>query len=130
MPGAKLLRLGGKAQERVDLAVHEELHWPDGAAGYPINIFAGVDTDIGGDDGQKEMRGRAKGLDPDTLALQLENAVNPFVPNTSKQPRCTGPRAVIGMPRSSAAMSTGAKFEPKSISPREIPSGVLMPVGT
>src|SRR6267143_4042224 len=86
MPGTKLLRLGGKAQERVDLAVDEELHWPDGAAGDPINILAGVDTDIAGDDGQKQMRGRAKGFDPHTLALEIENAVNPFVPKHFKAP--------------------------------------------
>ena len=86
MPGAKLLRFGGKAQERVDFSVHKELHWPDGAAGDPINILAGVDIDIGEDDGQKQMHGRAKGFDPDALALQLENAVNPFVPEHFKAP--------------------------------------------
>jgi hypothetical protein len=30
------------------------------------------------------MRGRPKGVDPDALALQLENAVNPFVPEHFK----------------------------------------------
>jgi hypothetical protein len=57
---------------------------PDGAAGDPINILAGVDTDIAGDDGQKQMRGRSKGFDPHTLALEIENAVNPFAPEHFK----------------------------------------------
>ena len=30
------------------------------------------------------MRGRAKGVDPDAFALQLENAVKPFVPEHFK----------------------------------------------
>src|SRR5437879_4030638 len=90
MPGAKLLRLGRKAQEPVDFSVHEELHRPDGAAGDPVNILAGVDTDIGEDDGQKQMHGRAEGFDPDALALQIENAVNPFVPEHFKAPDMHG----------------------------------------
>jgi len=33
---------------------------------------------------KKQMRGQPKGVDPDAFALQLDNAVNPFVPEHFK----------------------------------------------
>src|SRR5438105_1773661 len=80
MAGAQLLRLGGKAQESIDLAIYETIDEFDVWIGYPVDALDGVKAELGGDQGQQHVRGRPQGLHSDALGLQVGDPANTLVP--------------------------------------------------
>ena len=74
--GAQLLRLRRKAEERIDLAVDEQLLGADRAAGDPVDLRLRVDADIGGDHGQEQVLRRPHRLDADFFAGEVGNAAD------------------------------------------------------
>jgi hypothetical protein len=75
-PGAQFLRLGRKAEERIDLAVDKQLLGANRAAGDPVDLRLGVDADIGGDQRQEQVLRRADRRDPDSLSGDLCDATD------------------------------------------------------
>jgi len=78
-PGAQLLRLGRTAEKSVDLALREQRHRADiRAGGNPPDIVGGVEPDMGGRGGQKDVCAPAQGLNADALFFQITDAVDAF----------------------------------------------------
>jgi len=75
MPCPELLRLRRKAQEGVDLGLHEQFErvGPALGTGHPMDILGGVEPDLGGHQGQHADRGRPE---PDRLALKVGDMAN------------------------------------------------------
>jgi hypothetical protein len=53
MPGAQILGLGRKAQERVDLTLNEQFDRLDRGVGDPLNVLPGIEPELGHDQGQQ-----------------------------------------------------------------------------
>src|SRR5215813_2157208 len=125
--GAQLLRTRRKAEDGVDLALGEQLLWRNGVAGDPANVPAGVDTDVGGDDGQEQMLGRSQGSDTHGLTLEVSNPVKLALHEQFPASDMHAGDRRYRKPRSIAATCTAPMFVPKSIAPLTIASGVLVP---
>jgi len=72
------LGLGRKAEERVDLAIDEQLLGADRAAGDPVGLRPGVDDDIADDHGQEQVFRRSHRRDADFLAVEVGDAEDLF----------------------------------------------------
>ena len=70
------LGLGRKAEERVDLAIDEQLLGADRAAGDPVGLRPGVDDDIADDHGQEQVFRRSHRRDADFLAVEVSDAAD------------------------------------------------------
>ena len=71
IPGAQLLGLRRKAEERIDLAVDEQLLRLDRWARDPIDVGDGVEPDISGHDREKAVPLGPDALYPHTLTSQV-----------------------------------------------------------
>src|SRR6516165_8958619 len=100
MAGAQFLRLGGKAQESIDLAVHETLDGFDRCICHPANVLGGVKAELGPDKGQQHVQGRPQGLHSDAPAFQVGDPANTLVPEQTIQPTWMPASSVIGSPAS------------------------------
>src|SRR5215472_3070471 len=67
----ELLRLGGKAHEAVDFPLGEKLHGFRRTASDPIDLRAGIETDVGHHAGEKDMLRRSELEHGDGLSLQV-----------------------------------------------------------
>src|SRR6516162_5100912 len=61
---------GWRAEERIDFALHEELHRVEFGPGDPADIAGGFEPDLLGHDREQQVRGRADELDPHRSPLQ------------------------------------------------------------
>ncbi len=80
MASAEILRLRRKAEERVDLAVREELDRWGRLARDPTDVVDRVEPDMSGHDGDEHMMGRLQARHANFFALQIRDAADAFVP--------------------------------------------------
>ena len=117
--GAQFLRLGRKAEEGIDLALHEQVDRFD-VTRDPVDVLEGIEADIGRHCGHEDMRVRSEILsNADRLALQIENAVDAFVrEQLVAADMHAGEHLDRGAPDRSEWRRAVAKSMTKSMSPR------------
>src|SRR5262249_58789633 len=71
LPGAQVLWLGRKTQERIDLARSGKLHWPGRGACHPVDIPGRIEPRMSRHRAQEQMRARAQARNAPGLSLPL-----------------------------------------------------------
>src|SRR5436853_563174 len=80
LAGAQILRLGRKAEKRIDLALGEQLGWLRRWAGDPIDVLGRVESDLRRHDAEEGVPGRAaERRDPDALPFQIDDAADAII---------------------------------------------------
>src|SRR5215470_14620581 len=80
LPGTHLLGLGRKADERVDLALGQELHRLGAETHDPIDVFLWVHPHVGGHARDVSVLTRTQRRDCHGLASEITHGANPFRP--------------------------------------------------
>src|ERR1700751_836829 len=66
---------GGEAEEGVELALGEKIFWLRCRIGHPAHVLLGIEPDVGGHQGQQQVRARSEPRHSDGLSLQISDAV-------------------------------------------------------
>jgi hypothetical protein len=75
----QFLRLGGEAEERVDLSLGEKLLWRDRWTCDSVDVLDRIKPNMGGHGCQEDVWGSTQALHPHLLALQIRDTANAFV---------------------------------------------------
>ena len=81
LAGAQGLRLGWKAEECVDLSVHEQLARADCRTGHPVDVLGRVEPDMRRHGRYEDVGGGAETLHPHCLALEIADAADALARN-------------------------------------------------
>src|SRR5262245_60763008 len=79
LPCAHFLGFRREAEERVDLALREELLWCDGLIRQPVDVLNGVKPHMRRHGREKDVRGSAQSLHSHTLSLEIRDAADAFI---------------------------------------------------
>src|SRR6516162_11097869 len=79
LTGTQFLRLGRKAEERIDLSVGKKLHWGRTGARDPVDILGRIEADMGGHRRDECVLVDTSALYADLLALQIPNGADAFI---------------------------------------------------